>query len=127
MAASTRRYLVPVLPVLGLAAVAAAPVMQALASSSPPANMSATLAAEHGSGDGGGSAHPAKPGHGEADDHHRRPVRKPIHKPAGGPPTTKPPSTPTTAHPTTTTKPPSTPTTAQPTTTTKAPTTTTAA
>ena len=145
MVAPKRRFFVPVLPAVGLAAVAAGPVLQALGSSGPANSVSASLATTHGSGDDGPEAG-APAGHGtppsKGDDGHGRTIRKPYHKPKPGPspqghkpgdPTTTL-DPPTTAGPTTTTTapppkaPPSTTTTtAAPTTTTAAPTTTTAA
>ena len=53
MVAHKRRFFVPILPAVGLAAVAAGPVMQALGSSSPANTVTANLATAHGSGDDG--------------------------------------------------------------------------
>ena len=53
MVAPKRRFFVPVLPAVGLAAVAAGPVLQALGSSGPANSVSASLATTHGSGDDG--------------------------------------------------------------------------
>ena len=88
MVAPKRRFFVPVLPAVGLAAVAAGPVLQALGSSGPANSVSASLATTHGSGDDGPEAG-APAGHGtppsKGDDGHGRTIRKPYHKPKPGP------------------------------------------
>ena len=78
MVAPKRRFFVPVLPAVGLAAVAAGPVLQALGSSGPANSVSASLATTHGSGDDGPEAG-APAGHGtppsKGDDGHGRTIR----------------------------------------------------